>query len=69
MRVYHPIVGTMDLTYVAMRPTDDADQTLITYSAPPSTPAAASLRVLASWYADSHDRHSDRDFDRGPSIV
>jgi transcriptional regulator with XRE-family HTH domain len=51
--VYHPVVGAMDLTYVAVRPTDDPDQTLITYSAAPNTPAAASLRLLGSWYADS----------------
>jgi hypothetical protein len=56
VQVYHPVVGTMELTYVALRPTDDPDQTLITYSAAPNTPAAASLRLLASWYADSHER-------------
>jgi hypothetical protein len=54
--VYHPVVGPMDLIYAAVRPTDDPDQTLITYSAPPNTPAAASLRLLASWYGTARER-------------
>ena len=55
VQIRHPVVGTLDLAYESMRPTDDPDQTLITDSAPPGTPAVASLRLLASWYADRPD--------------
>jgi hypothetical protein len=65
VQLHHPLVGTMDLAYEAMRPTDDPDQTLITYSAPPDSPAAASLRLLASWHADNVDRHKRDD----PTLV
>jgi transcriptional regulator with XRE-family HTH domain len=49
--IQHPLVGRLDLAYVALRLPDDPDQVLVTYSAPPDSPSAASLRVLASWHA------------------
>lgn len=48
----HPVVGRLDLAYEALRIPDDPDQLLITYSAPPDSEAAHSLRLLASWHAD-----------------
>jgi transcriptional regulator with XRE-family HTH domain len=48
VRIHHPVLGSAELTYVALRPTDDPDQTLIAYTAPADSPAAAGLRRLAS---------------------
>ena len=59
VRIYHPIIGTTELAYVAMRPTDDPDQTLIAYTAPTNSPAAASLRLLASWHIDTRESTAD----------
>jgi hypothetical protein len=53
VRILHPVVGAMDLSYEALR-LPDADQTLVTYSAPRSSAAAVTLRLLASWHADAH---------------
>ena len=54
VRLLHPVVGEMDLSYEALRLPDDADQFLVTYSAAPDSQAAMSLRLLASWHADLH---------------
>jgi hypothetical protein len=43
----------MDLSYEALRLPDDPDQVVVTYSAPRSSEAGATLRLLASWYADA----------------
>jgi transcriptional regulator with XRE-family HTH domain len=48
--VRHPIVGRLELAYVALRLPDDPDQVLVTYSAVAGSESAAALRVLASWY-------------------
>ncbi|WP_426512868.1 helix-turn-helix transcriptional regulator [Dactylosporangium sp. McL0621] len=47
----HPLVGTVELAYEALRLPDDPEQMLVTYSAPPESDAAAALRLLASWHA------------------
>ncbi|WP_433379669.1 helix-turn-helix transcriptional regulator [Actinoplanes sp. CA-142083] len=47
--VNHPIAGAMLLAQEALRAPDDPDQTLVTYTAEPGSPSAASLRLLASW--------------------
>jgi transcriptional regulator with XRE-family HTH domain len=52
-RLMHPIVGAMDLSYEALRLTDDPDQLLVTYSGAPESEAAGALRVLASWHAEA----------------
>jgi hypothetical protein len=52
-RILHPVVGAMDLSYEALRLPDDPDQVVVTYSAPRSSEAGATLRLLASWYADA----------------
>jgi transcriptional regulator with XRE-family HTH domain len=51
-RLRHPAVGPMELAYEALRLPDDPEQVLVTYSAPPDSPAATSLRLLASWHAE-----------------
>jgi transcriptional regulator with XRE-family HTH domain len=51
-RLHHPLVGTVELAYEALRLPDDPEQMLVTYSAPPDSDAAAALRLLASWRAD-----------------
>jgi len=48
----HPVVGTIELAYEALRLPHDPEQMLVTYSAPPNSDAAAALRLLASWRAD-----------------
>ena len=48
----HPLVGTVELAYEALRLPDDPEQLLVTYSAPPNSDAATALRLLASWHAD-----------------
>jgi transcriptional regulator with XRE-family HTH domain len=47
--VDHPIAGRLVLAQEALRAPDDPDQTLITYTAEPGSPSAASLRLLAAW--------------------
>ena len=54
--ISHPVVGTMQLSYEALRLPDDPDQTLVTYSAEPASEALLALRLLASWHADVHTR-------------
>jgi transcriptional regulator with XRE-family HTH domain len=50
-RLRHPLVGTIELAYEALRLPDDPEQMLVTYSAPPNSDATAALRLLASWHA------------------
>lgn len=52
----HPVIGTVDLAYEALRLPDDPEQLLVTYSAPPGSDAATALRLLASWHADLNPR-------------
>jgi transcriptional regulator with XRE-family HTH domain len=56
----HPLVGTIELAYEALRLPDDPEQLLVTYSAPPGSDAAAALRLLASWHADPPQGGTDR---------
>ncbi len=53
----HPLTGTITLAYEALQLPDDPEQVLVTYSAPPDSAAAASLRLLASWHAAPTDPH------------
>ncbi|WP_433047799.1 helix-turn-helix domain-containing protein [Dactylosporangium sp. CS-033363] len=50
-RLRHPVVGTIDLAYEALRLPDDPEQLLVTYSAQPDSDAATALRLLGSWQA------------------
>ncbi|MEV4249464.1 helix-turn-helix transcriptional regulator [Streptosporangium canum] len=47
-RFVHPRLGELALDYVAMRAPDDLDMTMMIYSAPPGSDAAASLHLLSS---------------------
>ncbi|MBO1413137.1 transcriptional regulator, partial [Streptomyces sp. FH025] len=47
----HPVVGLLDLAYDTLRPADDPDQALITYTPDPDTPSDDALRLLLSWAA------------------
>ena len=60
-RLRHPVVGTIELAYVALRLPDDPEQMLVTYSAPPNSDVTAALRLLASWHADPPANSTARD--------
>ncbi|NEW52431.1 transcriptional regulator [Nocardia cyriacigeorgica] len=47
-RFHHPRIGELALDYVAMRAPDDPDMTMMIYSAPAESEAAASLQLLAA---------------------
>lgn len=49
--VTHPVVGDLDLSYEAMALASAPGLQLVAYSAPPSSPTADALAVLASWSA------------------
>ncbi|MGW1839963.1 helix-turn-helix transcriptional regulator [Streptomyces sp. BBFR2] len=46
-RVVHPWAGPLDLTFESLRLSEEDDQTLVTYSAPPGSPTESRLRELA----------------------
>jgi len=50
-RLYHPIVGDLDLTYEALELPADPGLRINIYTAEPGTPSADALKVLASWAA------------------
>lgn len=47
-RFQHPQLGEIALDYIAMRAPDDPDLTMMIYSAPPGSEAAATLQLLAN---------------------
>jgi transcriptional regulator with XRE-family HTH domain len=47
-RFRHPVVGDLELTYETLRPSDDPDQALITYTAEAGSHSEDALRRLAS---------------------
>ncbi|MFJ5261229.1 helix-turn-helix domain-containing protein [Streptomyces sp. NPDC088387] len=55
-KLQHPVVGRLDLQFESFRSAGDGDQALITYHAEPGSPSAESLRLLASWGADTVSR-------------
>ncbi|MFI6861728.1 helix-turn-helix transcriptional regulator [Streptomyces sp. NPDC050421] len=46
---HHPLVGDLTITYQALTPGDDPDQTLFIYRTEQNSPSETSLRLLASW--------------------
>ena len=50
-RLCHPIVGHLDLNFEAMDLSSQPGLTLLVYTAPPRSPAADGLALLASWAA------------------
>jgi hypothetical protein len=49
--IHHPVVGTLDMSFEAMEFPAHPGLTLLVYTAAAGTPAADSLRMLASWAA------------------
>ncbi|GAA5065107.1 transcriptional regulator with XRE-family HTH domain [Thermocatellispora tengchongensis] len=46
---HHPLVGDLTITYQALAPADDPDQTLFIYDTEPGSPSEAALHLLARW--------------------
>jgi len=46
---HHPLVGDLTITYQALTPGDDPDQTLFVYSTPAGSSSEAALQLLANW--------------------
>ncbi|MCI1255850.1 MAG: helix-turn-helix transcriptional regulator [Corynebacterium provencense] len=44
---HHPVVGDLTITYQALKPTGDPDQTLIVYRTDPGSPSDDALRMLS----------------------
>ncbi|TDC84007.1 XRE family transcriptional regulator [Micromonospora sp. KC606] len=49
LRLNHPLVGELTLSYEVFSFRADPDQTLITYHAEPGSASASALRMLANW--------------------
>lgn len=50
-RLHHPVVGDLELNFVAMEFPSDPGLTMVIYTADPNTPSADGLKLLASWAA------------------
>ncbi len=50
-KLHHPVVGALDLNFEAIEFPSHPGLTLLVYTAPAGTPAADSLKLLASWAA------------------
>ena len=50
-RLRHPVVGQLDLAYESMDLASEPGLVLNIYTAPPGSPAADGLKMLASWAA------------------
>jgi hypothetical protein len=50
-KLHHPVVGNLDLNFEAMEFPSHPGLTLLVYTAPAGSPAADSLKLLASWAA------------------
>ena len=48
-RYHHPLVGDLTITYQALTPGDDPDQTIFVYDTVPGSASANALRLLADW--------------------
>ncbi|MCV7432243.1 helix-turn-helix transcriptional regulator [Mycolicibacterium bacteremicum] len=64
-RYHHPVVGELTVTYQALNPCGDEDQTLIVYTAEPNSASDNALRLLANWHepvapAPSSDKEPHR---------
>ncbi|MFC4117173.1 helix-turn-helix transcriptional regulator [Nonomuraea zeae] len=46
---HHPLVGDLTITYQALTPADDPDQTLFIYDVEPGSPSETALHLLAQW--------------------
>ncbi|WP_407563808.1 helix-turn-helix domain-containing protein [Streptomyces sp. 184] len=57
-RLRHPVAGSLELDWQAMRLAAAPDQTLVTYTAPAGTPAHEALVFLTSWSRPAEDAES-----------
>ncbi|GHE73364.1 transcriptional regulator [Streptomyces spiralis] len=57
-RFHHPVVGDMELDYESMEVPDGSGLSVVVYSAPPDSPSADALKLLASWAADAQQEHT-----------
>ncbi|MCW6007859.1 helix-turn-helix transcriptional regulator [Micromonospora sp. CPCC 205371] len=53
LRLTHPLVGDLTLSYEIFPLPDDPDQALLTYHAEPDSASADALRLLANWGTDA----------------
>ncbi|WP_203716398.1 helix-turn-helix domain-containing protein [Asanoa siamensis] len=53
-RLHHPLIGTVDLDWQALRLCATADQTLVTYTAPTGSASHDALSILSCWSSDTH---------------
>ncbi|MER6397504.1 helix-turn-helix transcriptional regulator [Kitasatospora sp. NPDC001603] len=49
--IHHPLVGELDFGYETLSVNGSPDQLLVAYTAPPGSPTAQKLAMLASWTA------------------
>jgi transcriptional regulator with XRE-family HTH domain len=54
-RLNHPVVGLLELDHETMELPGDSGQIVAVYSAPPGSPTADALAMLASWSATQED--------------
>jgi len=57
----HPVVGRLDLDFTAFPVDADSALTLTAYTAPPGSPSADALALLASWEATDRDETASDD--------
>ncbi|MYS83888.1 helix-turn-helix transcriptional regulator [Embleya scabrispora] len=53
IRLHHPLVGDLSLSFESLRLPDDSEQSLTMYHAEPGSTTAENLRLPASWGADA----------------
>jgi len=58
-RLNHPVVGLLELDHETMDLPGDTGQTVAIYSAPPGSPTADALAMLASWTATQQEGAHD----------
>ncbi|MFX0574623.1 DNA-binding protein [Nocardia nepalensis] len=58
-KIHHPVVGHLGLEFEAMEFPGHPGLTLLVYTAPPNTPSADALKLLATWSATA-DATTDR---------
>lgn len=58
-RYHHPLVGEVSVTFQALTPGDDPDQTLIVYDTEPGSASHDALRLLRSRASETLERDGD----------
>jgi transcriptional regulator with XRE-family HTH domain len=63
---HHPVVGGLDLAFEALGVASDPRLTLTAYTAPPGSPSADALVLLATWAATPSAAAGERDLTPSP---